>query len=294
MRIVVCILIIFSLSGCIEIIEWPGQNESSNTLVVEGLITTELKQHSVRLTRSQPVIVDSEPAAVEGANVTISSGSQLFQLTETAPGIYLTDSIQGIVGLTYHLRIELNGVTYEASAPLAALGNLPEPIAITTSSSAPPGMTPRPTMEYTYRSNFGYEEPFLYEILLQSDSQSVSDATYNGMELPNWVKEALAADKYVVKDSSYYLHPNLELPAIFAYGETTYRRFYLPSTIVIERYFALSPEHYAFVRAVLSETEWAGLGPFGYIPGKVVGNISNGALGYFAASEVSEVVQEVP
>jgi hypothetical protein len=41
----------------------------------------------------------------------------------------------------------------------------------------------------------------------------------------------------------------------------------------------------------MSESDWQGLGPFGYLPADVPTNLSNGALGWFAASDVVKVEQ---
>ncbi|MEQ9424705.1 MAG: DUF4249 family protein [Cyclobacteriaceae bacterium] len=291
MKKFIYILATLSLASCLETIDWPGQNTSSGTLVIEGNITTQLKQHLVKLTYTQPVIVDEFPDGATGAVVTISDGAIEFPLTEIEPGLYLTDSIVGQVGKTYVLSIELNGQFYEATAPLVALNANPSPIELITAIVHPPNREPFEATTYTYRSNFGQGFAAFYRFAIVLDQETIE----NDDELPEQFKEAVRANNYVVTDSAYYMHPSLEPPGFLAYGETTESRTALsiPGTKVIEEFHSMTDEHYSFVRAMLSETEWRGLGPFGYIPGEVQSNISNGAFGYFSASEVV-VIEQVP
>jgi hypothetical protein len=56
-------------------------------------------------------------------------------------------------------------------------------------------------------------------------------------------------------------------------------------TIVFRKKYSLNEAHAAFIRTLLSETEWRG-GLFDVQPGNVQTNLSKGAIGYFAASTV--------
>lgn len=279
------------LCSCLEPISWPGEDEPTNTLVIEGGITSDTTAHTVKLFRSQTVIVDSPAEPVIGADVTITVGSSTHTLTETTVGIYQTDStVFGIVGQTHSLRVEVEGELYQASAEMISLTINPEPIDIFTGIVDPPGLPERQVIEYVYRPNFGSDVPARYRISVQLPD-NINELIEAGLEAPNWLLFEIERDNFVVADSSYYLHPSLEPPAFFAYGETNESRLSVPGTRIIEEFSSMTDEHYSFVRSVLSESEWRGLGPFGYIPGNAVGNISNEAFGYFYASEVVRLVQ---
>ena len=277
-------------TSCIEVIDWEGQESSSGRLVVEGLITSETTAHQVQLSRTQPVIVDTLPEMVSGALVEIREGNNLFNLRETSPGIYYTDTLKGRAGATYLLTIWVDGTRYEATAQMAAAQPM-APIEIIPWDGQFQQPGGEEFFQFTFRDNFGTEVPNGYHITSRIP-EDVADYYPPDWEMPQWIKDRLQSGNLVTSDSSYYLHPGLEPPAIFAYGETNVSGITYGTTIV-EKYYSMTEEHYAFVRALMSETEWQGLGPFSYISANVPSNISNGALGFFAASDVYVIEQVV-
>lgn len=285
------LLLLPLLVSCIETIDWPGANEATGRIVIEGQITTDTMRHAVYISRSQPVIVSSEPLPVQGAVVTIESTTRSFLLTETAPGIYQTDSSAfGVVGETYHLEVATTTERYEATAEMVPLGFAPLPVEVRNVVFSPPGQPPREVLDFLYPSNFGAPMPAKYQLSVRVP-ENADSLIASGFEPPRWLLFELEQDNFIVADTSYYLHPGLEPPAIFAYGETNESRLSFPGTAIIEEYYSMSDAHYDYVRAVLSETEWRGLGPFGFIPGNAVGNITNNGVGFFSASEVVRLVQ---
>ncbi len=277
-------------TSCIEVIDWEGQEQSSGRLVVEGLITSENTAHQVQLSRTQPVIVDTLPEMVSGAIVEIREGTNLIELTETSPGIYHTDTLRGKVGATYLLTIRVDGTTYEASAQMAPAQPM-DPIEVMPWDGQFQQPEGAEYFQFIFRDNFGTEVPNGYHITSRIP-EDVADYYPPDWEMPQWIQDRLESGRLVTSDSSYYLHPGLEPPAIFAYGETNVSGITYGTTIV-EKYYSMTEEHYAFVRALMSETEWQGLGPFSYISANLPTNISNSALGFFAASDVYVIEQRV-
>lgn len=126
------IFIIASVSfapSCIDPVDF-SKGDDTNSLVVDGMITSEPGPYKVYLSRSSDYnSYYSQTEGVENAIVSISDDlGNLEILTETyIPGIYTTDSegIQGIPGRQYKLEIEtLNGKHYESSHEL--LSPVPE------------------------------------------------------------------------------------------------------------------------------------------------------------------------
>ena len=114
--IVITFLLAISISSCLE----PYEVDISNyedLLVVDALITDEVKNHRVYLTRSVPNL-DTEPSVESGALVMITDETGKEEvLTEIEPGVYETDQLQFIarVGGTYTLTIRTsNGNTYQS------------------------------------------------------------------------------------------------------------------------------------------------------------------------------------
>ena len=61
--------------------------------------------------------------------------------------------------------------------------------------------------------------------------------------------------------------------------------FFPPGSIIVARKYGLSDTYADYLRALVIETEWRG-GPFYSAAASLPTNISNGALGFFAASAV--------
>lgn len=283
-------LILICSTSCLEPLEWEEAENPSERLVVEGLITSERTVHIVKLSRTQPVIVESLPEMVSGARIIIREGEKEFYLKETAPGIYQTDTLQGEVGKTYHLTIQWNNETYEAFAEMIKASPV-EPIKVfpwDNQIQLPPNAE---YFQFLYRDNFGASAPYRYKVFSELP-ENVADYYPPDWEMPDWIKRRLDNQDLKTADSTFYLHPGLEPPAIFAYGETNVSGVTYGSRIV-ELFYSMTDEHYNYVRAVLSETEWKGLGPFSYISADVPTNLTNEALGFFAASDVLRVEQVV-
>ena len=281
--------------SCIEKLEWEEAENPSGRLVVEGSITSEQKAHQVKLIRTQPVIVSEKPVPVTGALVSISDGAQLFILTERESGIYSTkEDVQGQVGKTYQLIIDIEGEHYEAFAPMIK-AEPTTPVSISKWDIPLNFGDGVDYFQFLYRDNFGSAVPYKYTVTSEINP-NVKDYYPENWVVPQWIQTQLdkvaSENDPVTSDSSYYLHPGLEPPAIFAYGESNEPRLAYGSK-VIEKFYSMTDEHYNFVRAMLSETEWKGLGPFGYVAANVPSNISNNALGFFYASDVYIIEQVI-
>lgn len=111
------LLVIFPIWSCIDPYNVDVSN-SENLLVVEALITDEIKSHEVKLSRSISNIGEI-PNPEENATVMIfcDDGNEEV-LQEKAPGVYKTDSIKfkAVVGKSYKLKIKTeNGDVFESS-----------------------------------------------------------------------------------------------------------------------------------------------------------------------------------
>jgi len=279
--------IIFGLVSCIEPLNWTEEITPSESLVVEGQITTEKGPHHIYLRRTQSVIAEGPGPGVDGAEVFIYCDTDTFEVVGEGSGIYSTaPEARAISGKTYHLQIILDGELYEASAEVIPTIPL-DSIEIRPWAGDPNNQEGIQYFEFTYRPNFGTPRAYEYSISLEIP-QNVKDFYPDDWEAPKWIDRVLNTTDRVLRDTSYYMHPGLEPPALFSSGESTYAGFTY-GTIIEEKFFSISPAHYQFIRAVAAESDWRGLGPFGYIPANVPTNISNGGLGWFSASDVAIV-----
>ena len=81
----------------------------------------------------------------------------------------------------------------------------------------------------------------------------------------------------------YYDLKTIDVNEIYKPGKEDFN--FPLNTIVIRTKYSVSPSYKAFLRAVLSETEWRG-GVFDVQRADVPTNLSQGAIGFFAVSTV--------
>jgi hypothetical protein len=107
---IILILFLLLLSSCVTQFI-PKVNEDKELLVVEGLITDQPDTNIIKLSKSLSLGTRNVSNPVKGCTVTISDDlSNIFDLTETSPGTYITDPsiFQGAVGRFYTLHIKTN------------------------------------------------------------------------------------------------------------------------------------------------------------------------------------------
>ncbi|WP_430814387.1 DUF4249 domain-containing protein [Carboxylicivirga sp. RSCT41] len=112
------VFLALSFSSCLEKYE-VNIKDYEDLLVVDALITDEVKNHRVYLSRSVPNL-DVQPSVESGALVIITDETGKEEvLTEIEPGVYETDKLQFIarVGGTYSLSVRTsNGTTYQSES----------------------------------------------------------------------------------------------------------------------------------------------------------------------------------
>ncbi len=94
-------------AACTEEIQMPLESTYVR-LVVDGGINTDTTVHRVRLSRSGDALNEKPGNVISDAIVTITDGSETFNLAENTanPGVYETDStVFGLEGKTYTLNI---------------------------------------------------------------------------------------------------------------------------------------------------------------------------------------------
>ncbi|HOY32400.1 MAG TPA: DUF4249 family protein [Bacteroidales bacterium] len=256
-------LFLLTCLSCEKKTEWPIQGMDSSRLVVDGMITNEIKAHSIRLTRTVNAL-NLPPDAVSGAGVIISDADSSWFLMEQPghAGVYTTkNSFSAKPGTRYTLLVTVDGVVYSAKTIMRP-------------------NTPLTLLRYVKNANdnlyritwvanpYNAVHPAMYEILL--DWSHVPG--YAGLP-----PDSCKAHLY------YFSLPTIDVSQVFA---PEMEKIYFPKgTKIIERKYSLNEEHVEFIRAMITETCWKG-GLFESAPADVPTNISNDALGFFAACHV--------
>ena len=121
---VILLLVTVTLFGCTEVVEFDVGKQNP-IIVVDGEINTLIKSHTIELTYSTDVFNDDPAPPVKGANVTIQDDRYTHILTEIEPGIYETlDTVRGYENQDYKLSIEKDGNYYSAQETLKPVGDI--------------------------------------------------------------------------------------------------------------------------------------------------------------------------
>ncbi|NOZ45342.1 MAG: DUF4249 domain-containing protein [Chlorobi bacterium] len=265
MQLLIALFVVFGLISCETQTNWKLKTEEVPVIIVDGLITNEIKAHEVIITK--PVTeLNGIPEAVTGANVTIVNNNKTYLLNENTanPGIYKTDStFSAVIGKKYTLYIKYMGYEYTAVAEMVPL-ILFEPLI------------------YSFREDTG-----MYKIDYVAEQYTTDAAMYqidiDWTQLPGY--DSISMEQKRVR-LYYYSLPTIDVGELFAPDKENI--FFPAGAIITEKKYALTAEHAAFIRSLLAETEWRG-GYFDVIPGNIETNMSEGALGFFGACTVATI-----
>lgn len=251
------------LVSCDNPAYWDVNPVEDNRIVVDGMITNEMKSHKIILSKINTMQNDSlKPIA--GAIVQIKTVDTVFSLTENpvGSGIYLTDSTTiGVETKNYEIYINYNGKIVSGSDVLNNVLPMPTATWIKETNSD--------LYHFKFISNtYNNIESAMYK--LELDWSNVSGYT----NLPSNENHAtLYYYSLQSVDLGELLGPKLET-VLFPSG-----------TKVIEKKYSLSFTHSEFIRSLLLETQWSG-GLFDASHSNVSTNIKGDAVGFFGASAV--------
>jgi len=262
MKKIICFtIIVISIFACTEKIDIE-LDDTYTRLVVEAYITDEAKNHVVKLTKTSDYFYNKPAPVVEGAKITIADGQNILNLTETKPGIYKTEKIAGEIGKTYTLNIELleeiNG-----HKNFAAMDKL-----------MPVGIIDSIGIEYI-------DSWEVWEIRLYANEPPTSD-----FYMFNWMKNNIlitdTIDEVNVSDDKFFNGSYSNGVGVGWFEEEREDENLHPGDTVTLIMSTITEEYADFVWEIQAETGYQS--PLFSSPqANVSSNISNGALGYFAA-----------
>ncbi|MBT1695851.1 DUF4249 family protein [Fulvivirgaceae bacterium PWU4] len=253
LRFLIYLCVVLSLQGCIEEVTVEALvGPTSGRLVVEGLITNEKKPHRVKLSRVTTALPENPPAVVSDASVSITDGTTTWPLLEypQGSGSYWTDTIQGEPGATYTLMVRVGNATYHAS------DQMPQEIAFDPNDNY--------LQKYLGKGSPNY---YVSGPLVLYGADAPARITYSLQQLPD-------------SSMTYFSFPGVDPDNVVPTFSDNLQ--FAPGSVLRQTKYALSRQHYLFMRAVLLEVKYYG-GFFGSTRGNVPTNLSEGALGFFGA-----------
>lgn len=258
---------ILTLAACEEYIDVQFDMDSGSKLVVEGCITTDTTAHTITLSRSGDFFDKGDQIMESGAEITISDGDNVIVYAEVEPGIYQTEpTVFGLIGKNYTMNITLdNGQVYSATETIAELPEIDSVVAIPKAGFDQ--NSGQRTQGY-YINYYGLEPKglgnfYLWNLYMNGklESDSIQEKVFTDDEF---------VDGNYIKDFEIFFIKESDLPS---------------DTVEIEiEMFSISREYYDYMIGLFLETIWKG-SPWDGPPANAVSNISNGALGYFRASD---------
>jgi hypothetical protein len=239
------------VSSCQKIIS-IDLNSTSPRLVIEGVITDSAGPFHVILTKSgsyfdQPVI-----PPVSGAFVRISDDQgNVDTLKEAKPGIYFTSKIRGIPGRSYTLQVKAENKEYEASTLMKTQ------VAIDS---------------LTVEESRGFGGQLHRSVICHFHDPKGEKNYYRVKYIKN---DTVNADNYRLYDDQYTDGEEISMRA----GNADAGDY---NAVVLLSIDKKAYEYYHTLEEILRTNPF-----FGSTPANPNTNLSNGALGYFAAYTVS-------
>jgi hypothetical protein len=245
------------IAGCEKEIPWTFQEDTNSRLVVDGIISNEIKPQCIKLSHTNSK-KNQGWQPVSGASVRVRNSHASYEFTESdsVAGYYYSEIFQAAVGDTFQLTITFESASYEASA---------EPVPVTPMQ---PAVYVKDDSTNLFRFNYTEE-----------DQPSMTEVFYDWSSIPDY---CTTYGNCYAQETFYSLN-NVDVNELFSAPKQT---IYFPAgTIFIRKKYSLSDAHQEFIRSLLMETDWSG-GIFDVEHGNTKTNLSNGALGFFATCMV--------
>jgi hypothetical protein len=261
------VILIFVLLGCEKSTDWKIKGETPNLIIVEGILTDEVKSHEIKLSFPAEELNDST-IPVSEALVILKDDDSSWTLTELPqrPGVYATKKeFSGKVGKEYTLLIKAKDFYVTSKSEMLPSSPFTSLISYTKNSH-------NDLYHFTRVADiFNPNEEFMWEISL--DWSSVSG--YNDAD-PEDCKMKLY----------YYSLSTLDITQIFS---SAIEDIEFPAyTVITQKKYSLTPEFAEYLRGLLLETTWKG-GLFSTASANLASNISGHGAGFFAACSVKEI-----
>jgi hypothetical protein len=256
--------------GCTEEMDLQ-LDTAARRLVVEGYVTTDTTTHYVKLTYSGSYFENKPMQGVSDAVVTLNDGTSTVVLNESASveGLYLTPiDYYGVEGRTYTL--DISGVDVNGDG-------------VTESYSANSFMNPSVPIDDVV---IGYHTMWdLWQVLLYAKDPADTENYYM---FKVWRNDSLvndALDEVSLADDAFFDGSDVNGVWVMALDSKKETENLHKGDIVKLEMACIDKTFYDFLVALQEET--SPRNPlFSGPPANVPGNISNGAIGIFAAYSV--------
>jgi hypothetical protein len=252
----IILIVSISIFSCTEKVDIE-LDSTYERVVIEGYLTSEYKNHQVKISKSADYFSNKPAEPITGADVSITDGIFTYPLTEAQPGIYKTEEMSGVPGITYTLNINIEGEHFSASDYM---------------HSCPP-------IDSIKFKRFENDSNHIsISIFAQEPEEEINHYAWkayrNDTLVTDTLREIFFSDDILI-NGSYINDVNVQ-----------YIKAKNNDIITLEM-LSITKPYYEYMIKVMLETDWDG-GPFDGPPANFYGNISNEALGFFAVYSVEQ------
>lgn len=246
-------------------------DESYSRLVVEARLSTDTTIHTIRLTKTSAYFSNSKPLPVSGADVKLFDGNQYIVFAEnlSEPGVYQTlPNTYGVVGRTYNLIIKNIDIDND--------GTIEE----YTSQSTIYPINQIDSIGTKYYSDFKAWEIQCYVLDPPTEDYYLFNIYKNNVLMTDTLSEP-----FVVDDKLYNGNYTNGIGVGYLRDRKTGEKANIGDSVMLE-IWRINKDFYKFMmefRQTIQPQNPLFSGP----PANVKGNISNGAIGYFAAYSIT-------
>lgn len=276
---IVCMVCALNSCNMDEKITWEVQ-QHPEMLVVESIITNEVKQQAIHITLSNPYFDSNTPKSVTGANVVVNDGDNSFQFAESKemPGWYFSEQVfAGVPLRTYHLSIQL----------ASGVNGLTE---YTAQSEFPKGLTMDSIKCEIYKMpdmNNGETKNN------EEKDTTILDIYYFGKEPENaenfyFAKEYRNGKLLYTNPKEYTYYSVASQNESYTHLVGVYKNIASNDTITYQLY-TIGRDYYKYLEAIQNMDSSGDAYSMSGPPANAIGNVEGGkALGYFLTAFVSE------
>ncbi|MEQ9425175.1 MAG: DUF4249 domain-containing protein [Cyclobacteriaceae bacterium] len=235
-------------------------DQTPSKIIIEGLVTTEMKQHTIKITRTADFYQTGLTPRVSDATISVSDDAgNSYAFSEEQPGLYLSqEPFSGIIGNTYTMQVNIGPDAFTATEQL---------LRVTTVDS----LSYELNFDETEESNIALYSFFLYTVEPQETRDYYLFKFYrNGTWLNENGEDITVTDDVAVGEEI----EGIEAPYLYVEGDTARVEMY-----------SLTRDAYIFWFDVANLVFSDG-GVFAPLPANPRTNITGGALGIFQVSDV--------
>ncbi len=233
---------------------------SNDKVVIEGYVTTQTKPFGVKVTKTVALGNTTGYPTINNALVIIADNvGNRDTLGLVTSGVYLTSSPKtGVVGRTYYLTVKIDGVTYSAQDQIHYLAPVDSFYAVYLTAGSGFGITKNGYYTF-YNSTDPPNQKNYYMYKVYRNDISVLGPSAIGVFDDRFLSPVIIGAR---------------LPGKYSSGDRSKLELY-----------SLSESGYNFYNGLATQLQNDG-GFFSTPPANAPSNISNGAIGYFQASDV--------